>query len=120
MALTKTVRRIATAAAVMGASLLLGVGPSTADVFHGYWIYGKIHEEYEQTGQARGYANGYAFFGNATTPESNTQNGGKFQKFANNSSIYWHNVVANGHANQIGGAIRDAWGRVGWETGYLG
>lgn len=28
--------------------------------------------------------------------------------------------MANGHANQIGGAIRDAWGRVGWETGYLG
>lgn len=37
-----------------------------------------------------------------------------------NSSIYWHSAVSNGHANQIGGAIRDAWGRVGWETGYLG
>jgi LGFP repeat len=97
----------------MGTSFLLGIGPSTADVFHGYWIYGKIHEEYTQAG-------GFNFFGNATTIESNTQNGGKYQKFANNSSIYWHEGVSGGHANQIGGAIRDAWGRVGWETGYLG
>lgn len=72
-----------------------------------------LSEEYEQAG-------GYNFFGNATIPESNTQNGGKFQKFVKNSSIYWHSAVAGGHANQIGGLIRDAWGRVGWETGYLG
>lgn len=78
-------RRIATTVVVMGASLLLGVGPSTADVFHGYWIYGKIHEEYEQVGS-------YNFFGNATIPESNTQNGGKYQKFVKNSSIYWHSA----------------------------
>jgi hypothetical protein len=66
------VARFITAVIVMGTALLLGIGPSTADVFHGYWIYGKIHEEYDQAGQANGFANGYAFFGNATTPESNT------------------------------------------------
>ncbi|MBM7280579.1 hypothetical protein JTZ10_22815 [Gordonia rubripertincta] len=104
---------IVLASLVVAISMWLGAGAVRADVFHGYWIYGKIHEEYTQAG-------GYNFFGNATIPESNTQNGGKFQRFVKNSSIYWHPAVAGGHANQIGGLIRDAWGRVGWETGYLG
>lgn len=99
--------------ALLTAAVVVGSGLVRADVFHGYWIYGKIHEEYEQAG-------GYGFFGDATIPESDTQNGGKFQRYVKNTSIYWHPAVANGHANQIGGDIRDAWGRVGWETGYLG
>lgn len=83
------------------------------DPYYGRCVGGKILEEFNQAG-------GLNFFGNATTNEANTQNGGKFQKFTKNSSIYWHPAVSNGHANQIGGSIRDAWARVGYETGYLG
>lgn len=115
MTVSKRVRKIliVSTSFLTTCSVWLGVGTANADVFHGYWIYGKIAEEYQQAGD-------YAFFGNATIPESNAASGGKFQTFVKNSSIYWHPGVANGHANQIGGAIRDAWGRINWENGWLG
>ncbi|MBE7158299.1 MAG: hypothetical protein INR62_07670 [Rhodospirillales bacterium] len=101
--------------AFVGVSAPAGADPRCAnnDPYYGYCVGGKILEEFNQAG-------GLSFFGNATNAESNTQNGGKFQRFAKGSSIYWHPAVSNGHANQIGGLIRDAWGRVGYETGYLG
>lgn len=70
---------------------------------------GKILEEFNEVG-------GLPFFGNATRGESDARNGGKWQSFARGSSIYWHPGVPGGlngtvgHANQIGGAIRDKWG----------
>lgn len=79
----------------------------------GYPIYGKILEEYNQAGGAN-------FFGDAITAEANADNGGRFQKFYKNSSIYWKSNVSGGHANQIGGAIRDRWADFRYEYGPLG
>ncbi|WP_309139372.1 LGFP repeat-containing protein [Nocardia cyriacigeorgica] len=58
----------------------------------------------------------YNTFGNPITPELDA-NGGKFQAFERNNSIYWSLGTA---AHQIGGAIRDKWGTVGWENSPLG
>lgn len=56
---------------------------------------------------------GWPFFGNATNYEADAANYGRWQPFEKNSSIYWHANVSNGHANQIGGLIRDKWGAMG-------
>jgi LGFP repeat len=83
------------------------------DPFYGYCVGGKILQEFNEAG-------GFNFFGNATTPESNTQNGGKYQKFTKNSTIYWHQNVSGGHANSVGGLIRDKWVALGYELGVYG
>ena len=83
------------------------------DPWYGFCVGGKILEEFNQAG-------GFNFFGNATTPESNTQNGGKYQKFTKNSTIYWHQNVSGGHANSVGGLIRDKWVAKGYELGIYG
>lgn len=83
-----------------------------ADVFHGYWIKGRIEETFHRLG-------GYARFGDATTPESNAARGGKFQVFAKASSIYWHPNVSGGVARQVEGRIRDKWRDLGWENSRL-
>lgn len=77
-----------------------------------YPIGGAIKVEYDEAG-------GFDFFGNATNPESDAGRGGRWQAFEKNSSIYWHPLVTNGHAHQIGGRIRDKWGELGWENGTL-
>lgn len=90
---------------------LVSINPQQARAA-GYPIGGKILEEYNQAG-------GAGFFGDAITREADAGRGGRFQKFYKNSSIYWHPLVSNGHAQQIGGAIRDKWGTLGWENGSL-
>ncbi len=77
-----------------------------------YPIYGAIRIEYDAAG-------GVAFFGVAVNPESDASRGGRWQAFEKDSSIYWHPLVSDGHANQIGGAIRAKWGELGWEDGAL-
>ena len=83
------------------------------DPFYGYCVGGKILEEFNQAG-------GIGFFGNATNTELPALNNGRWQPFAKGSSIYWHSSVSGGHANQIGGLIRDKWGQLGYEGGSLG
>lgn len=87
--------------------------PAGADVFHGYWIKGRIEEAYHRLG-------GFERFGDALTGESDAALGGKFQVFQKDSSIYWHPVVDRGIAHQVGGRIRDKWGDLAWEAGLLG
>ncbi|MDZ7912887.1 MAG: M57 family metalloprotease [Rhodococcus sp. (in: high G+C Gram-positive bacteria)] len=73
---------------------------------------GKILEEFNQAG-------GWNFFGNAVHGEADASRNGRWQPFVNGSSIYWHSLVSGGHANQIGGLIRDKWGETGYEDGPL-
>lgn len=83
------------------------------DPYYGYCVGGRILQEFNEAG-------GLNFFGNAVRPESNALNGGKWQAFAKGSSIYWKSDVSGGHANQVGGVIRDKWGSLGYEGGALG
>lgn len=82
------------------------------DPYYGRCVGGKILEEFNQAG-------GLNFFGNAVTNEADAARGGRWQAFQRNSSIYWHPRVSNGHANQIGGSIRDKWYDLGYENGSL-
>ncbi|AKK08259.1 LGFP repeat protein [Corynebacterium testudinoris] len=91
---------------------LIATSVATADEFHGYWVKGRILDTYNRLG-------GYTTFGNANTEERNAANGGKFQYFQHNASIYWHPSVSNGTARQIGGQIRDKWADYNWEHGHL-
>ncbi|MFI5783792.1 hypothetical protein [Nocardia sp. NPDC051570] len=77
-----------------------------------YDVYGAIEAEYDQAG-------GFKLFGNPTNAESDAARGGRWQAFEKGSSIYWHPNVSKGHANQIGGAIRDKWRDLNWENGTL-
>lgn len=78
-----------------------------------YVVVGAIKVEYDQLG-------GASFFGNPLSDEQNTSTGGKFQNFSKGSSIYWHATRTKGAARQIGGLIRDKWGTVNYENGWLG
>lgn len=101
--------------AVVATITILCVGNSTiavADEFHGRWVKGRILDTYKRLG-------GHKTFGNATTDELNAANGGKFQVFEHDSSIYWHPGVSNGTARQVGGRIRDKWAEYNWENGHL-
>ncbi|WP_433661038.1 matrixin family metalloprotease [Nocardia sp. CA-128927] len=103
------------AAAVLATIITLAldpIGASARPADPPYPIGGAIKVEYDEAG-------GFGFFGNATNPESDASRGGRWQAFERNSSIYWHPLVSNGHANQIGGTIRDKWGELGWENGAL-
>lgn len=98
---------------------LLNAGPVGADPrcqnddpWYGFCVGGAILQEYNEVG-------GWPFFGDATNWEADALRGGRWQPFTNNSSIYWHPLVSGGHANQIGGLIRDKWGSLGWEDGNL-
>lgn len=82
------------------------------DPWYEYCVGGAILVEYRGAGD-------HPFFGNAVTPENDAARGGRWQAFERGSSIYWHPLVSDGHANQIGGLIRDKWGELGWENGFL-
>lgn len=88
-----------------------------ADRLIGDWcVRGAIKQHYDALG-------GWNFFGNPGIPESVSVDNGRFQWFHGGpnragSSIYYHPRV--GGAQQVGGAIRDVWGREGWEAGALG
>lgn len=87
-------------------------------------IGGRIGEEYVAAAAANGQTP-EQYFGAATTPELDAARGGKFQNFENDKAIYWHPLVSDGRANEVGGAIRTKWGEVtnpgtaGWEWGPL-
>lgn len=89
------------------------------DPKYGYCVSGKILQEFVAAGGGT-QAGGLQFFGNATIPESNTQNGGKYQKFVKSRSIYWHPTRTGGSARAIGGLIRDTWVARGYELGDHG
>ncbi len=97
----------------IAAACTIAALPAQADVFHGYWIGGKIEQTYHRLG-------GWNRFGNATTPESVSAWNGRFQVFARDASIYWHPNVDGGTAHQVGGRIRDKWADLGWESAALG
>ncbi|NQE88752.1 M57 family metalloprotease [Nocardia terpenica] len=107
--------RAVRAAAALAAVTLLCLDPAVGSARPAdppYPIGGAIKVEYDEAG-------GFDFFGNAITPESDAARGGRWQGFEKNSSIYWHPLVTDGHAHQIGGRIRDKWGELGWENGTL-
>lgn len=82
--------------------------PAVADEWHGFNVGGKILEEFIELGRPW----------NATGPERDAARNGRFQEFGSNS-IYWHGLVSGGHANQIGGKIREKWELLNWEHGFL-
>lgn len=87
---------------------------------HIYWspasgaheIGGAIFDHWGTLGYETG-ALGYPTSDEITTPDG----AGKFNTFQNNASIYWS---PNTPASEIGGAIRDHWGALGYEGGPLG
>lgn len=86
-------------------------------------IGGRIELEYHRAAAANGQSPA-EFFGQSTTPELDAARGGRWQNFANDQAIYWHPLVSDGYANQIGGEIRSKWGETtgpdgGWELGPL-
>lgn len=86
-------------------------------------IGGRIELEYFEAADAHGQPP-EDFFGPATTPELDAARGGRWQNFDNDQAIYWHPLVSDGYANQIGGEIRSKWGETtgpdgGWEFGPL-
>ncbi|MBF6255766.1 hypothetical protein IU443_04420 [Nocardia farcinica] len=72
---------------------------------------GPIRDKWGQLGWERG-ALGYPVTRETATPGDT----GRFNHFQG-GSIYWSVGTA---AHQVGGAIRDKWGRLGWESGPLG
>lgn len=103
-----TSRSTLTAVCVFSACALGLAGTDSAAQAAGYPVGGKILEEYNQAAAANGQTPAQ-YFGDAITRELDAARGGKYQKFYRNNSIYWHPLVSNGHANQIGGSIRDKW-----------
>lgn len=86
-------------------------------------IGGRIELEYHEAAAANGQPP-EEFFGPSTTPELDAARGGRWQNFAGDQAIYWHPLVSDGYANQIGGEIRSKWGETtgpdgGWEHGPL-
>lgn len=87
-------------------------------------VKGKIGEEYVAAAEANGQTP-EEFFGATTSSELDAANGGKFQTFENDKSIYWNPDVSGGQANQVGGEIFDRWGEAtmngspGYEWGPL-
>ncbi|AMY56460.1 M57 family metalloprotease [Rhodococcoides fascians] len=82
------------------------------DPFFGFCVGGRILQEFNEAG-------GLNFFGNATNTELPANRGGRWQPFTKSLSIYWHPNVSGGHANSIGGLIRDKWGQLGYENSPL-
>ncbi|MFF3227492.1 LGFP repeat-containing protein [Nocardia suismassiliense] len=91
-------------------AVLLTAGTAAGRPIGPFDVGGAIEVEYDQAG-------GGAVFGDPVIPESDAGRGGKYQAFERNSSIYWHPATG---AHQVGGAIRDKWGNLGWENGFLG
>lgn len=114
--------RMATAAVCAGSFAgLSGLVAPAANAEHP--VGGRIELEYFEAAEANGQPPG-EFFGPATTPELDAARGGRWQDFENDQAIYWHPLVSDGYANQVGGGIRAKWGETtgpegGWELGPL-
>ena len=112
-------RKIVVLVATTSFIVLMPVGIARADLrcpnndpWYEHCVGGAILQEFNEAG-------GYGSFGNAVNAESNAANGGRWQAFQNDSSIYWHPLVSGGHANSIRGAIRQKWYDNGYESGAL-
>lgn len=82
-------------------------------------IGGAILTEYTDAARANNKTT-EEYFGPATSAELPAARDGRWQDFSSNgrnNSIYWHPLVSNARANQIGGAIRTKWGTLGYENG---
>lgn len=114
--------RLFTATVCAGAFAgLSGVVAPVANAEHP--VAGRIELEYFNAAAAHGQSP-EEFFGHSTTPELDAARGGRWQDFANDQAIYWHPLVSDGYANQVGGEIRSKWGQTtgpdgGWELGPL-
>lgn len=114
--------RLLTTAICVGAFAgLSGMVAPTAGAEHP--VGGRIELEYHEAAAANDQTP-EEFFGQAVTPELDAARGGRWQDFANDQAIYWHPLVNDGYANQIGGEIRTKWGETtgpdgGWEHGPL-
>ncbi|WP_333619178.1 LGFP repeat-containing protein [Dietzia sp.] len=115
-------RRVLAAAVTIGAFAgLAGLSAPAANAQNS--VGGKIGEEYVNAAFANNQIP-QVYFGNILTPELDAARGGKWQNFANDKAIYWHPLVSNATAQEIGGAIRVKWGQTtgpegGWEWGPL-
>ncbi|MDN5722029.1 MAG: hypothetical protein L0H20_03355 [Corynebacterium sp.] len=88
-----------------------------------YMVGGRIGLELQEAAAANDQSP-VEFFGPPLTPELDAARGGRWQNFSNDQAIYWHPLVSDGYANQIGGEIRAKWGETtgpdgGWEWGPL-
>lgn len=110
-----TLPRRAAAVVVTGAAVTaLALPSASADQLIGrHMVMGQIETTYFSLSGAAG-------LGVPVSDELPDRRGGRFQRFADQASIYWHPLVAGGNAHQVGGAIRDRWGTLNWETGPLG
>lgn len=117
---TKARRRLRRALAHTCAAAVAVILPLASTPYasaQGYPVGGAILDEYEAAALHNGQSTSQ-FFGPATTAELDAARGGRWQEFANTqNSIYWHPLVSNARANQIGGAIRAKWGTIGYENG---
>lgn len=89
-------------------------------VVNGHCIQGPMLTEYNAAATYNGYANGQAYFGNATGPAQSAADGGTFQAFEQHGYIYHHPTRSGGHANQIWGEIYQTWDSRSKEAGSLG
>ncbi|MGC5027950.1 LGFP repeat-containing protein [Tsukamurella sp. DT100] len=105
------------AAGALALAAAAAVGPvAHADQFIGGKL---VRGQIEVTYFALGGPTPQKLWGRTLTDELPDRAGGRFQKFENQSSIYWNPFVDGGNAHQVGGAIETKWGTVGWETGPL-
>jgi N-acetyl-anhydromuramyl-L-alanine amidase AmpD len=73
---------------------------------------GAIHSKWEQLGWETGVC-GYPLIDETGCPDGV----GRYNHFSKGSSIYW---TPSTGAHQVGGAIRNHWESLGWETSSLG
>ena len=78
--------------------------------FGAHAVYGLIGEKWNQLGRERG-------LGYPITDEQPAKNGGRFNDFENEGSIYWRPGTG---VYAVYGAIRAKWHKLGRETGALG
>jgi L,D-peptidoglycan transpeptidase YkuD (ErfK/YbiS/YcfS/YnhG family) len=103
-------------AAVVLAALASGLPAASATAYSSpatgtHHVIGSILTRYLALGGPAGKL-GYPTTNELATPVQ----GGRYNHFQG-GSIYW---ASGAGAHQIGGAIRDTWARLGWETGTLG
>lgn len=117
-----TIRGLLAAALAFGSVVgTVGVAAPAANAQNA--VGGRIGEEYVNAAFANNQIP-QQYFGAILTPELDAARGGRWQDFGNDKAIYWHPLVTNAVAHEIGGAIREKWGQTtgpqgGWEWGPL-
>ena len=75
-------------------------------------VHGAIHQKWQALNWETGVC-GYPITDESTCPDGV----GKFNHFSKGASIYWTSSTG---AHEVGGAIRNKWEALGWETGICG